>query len=282
MLDLYQFYRRSPLFLQNLMATGYGVKERLLRYGGKYQKFVDDLYKAQWWSLERLQALQNERLRELIDFCYAEIPYYQDLFKSLRLDPKDIRCQADLSQLPILEKDTVRAQPERFVPWRFSERLIPQTTGGTTGKPLHYFVTPTAIQYNYAAYEARFRNWAGVKFGEQMASINGKPIVPIETARPPFWRYNLAFNQVYLSAYHLNAENLPYYIQCLEKFKPKIIVGYVSTVHSLAKFILEQKSMGFIQPKAVLASSETLFDWMRTDIETAFNCKVLMDIASEN
>src|SRR5207253_1247659 len=201
-------------------------------------------------------------------------PYYRKIFSSLRLRPEDIRTVADLAHLPILEKETVREAPERFIPRQLPEKMIAQMTGGTTGKPLRYFVTPNAIQYNYAVYETRFRNWAGVKFGERMASINGKAVVPIEASAGPFWRYNLAFNQLYLSAYHLSDENLPSYIRRLQSFRPQVIVGYVSTVHAIARYIVSHNLAGLIRPKAVLVSSETLFDWLRADIETAFQCKV--------
>lgn len=267
-------YRHSPVFVQNAISTGYGLKERILRYGGHYKNFVHQLEESQWWSAEELEAYQDARLQKLINFCVQQVPYYQQVFSSLKLRPEDIRTAADLTQLPILEKEMVRNAPERFVPRELNEKRVPQTTGGTTGKPLHYFVTPTAVQYNYAVYETRLRNWAGVKFGERMASINGKPVVPIAAKDGPFWRYNLAFNQLYLSAYHLSDRNLPHYIRRLQEFKPRIIVGYVSTVHTIARYIIDNNLFGLIRPKAVLVSSETLFDWLRADIEAAFGCKV--------
>ena len=267
-------YRHSPVFVQNVISTGYGLKERLLRYGGEYKNCVHQLEQSQWWTSEELEAYQNVRLQKLIQFCVKEVPHYQQVFSSLGLGPEDIRCAADLAQLPILEKETVRDAPERFIPRHLNEKRVAQTTGGTTGKPLHYFVTPSAVQYNYALYETRFRNWAGVKFGDRMASINGKAVVPIETNEGPFWRHNLAFNQLYLSTYHLSDKNLPHYIRRLQEFKPRVIVGYVSSVHTIARYIIDNNLFGLIRPKAVLVSSETLFDWLRADIEAAFDCKV--------
>lgn len=157
---------------------------------------------------------------------------------------------------------------------RLRERSVPQSTGGTTGTPLRYFVTPSAMQYTYATYEVRFRRWAGVAMGDRMASINGRKIVPIAQAKPPFWRHNLAFNQIYLSAYHLSEEHVPAYVERLERFDPEVIVGYVSSVHLLAEHILRQGLTGVVRPRAVLVSSETLFPQMRADIEAAFGCPV--------
>src|SRR5437773_3390649 len=165
-------YRRSPVFVQNAIATGYGFQQRLLRHGGHYKSFVAKLEQSQWWTAQKLESYQNERLRALIKFCAEEVPYYREIFNTLRIRPENIRGVTDLNHLPLLEKETVRRHPELFVPRRLRERRLSQNTGGTTGKPLRYFVTPSAVQYNYAVYETRCWNWAGATFGERMASIN--------------------------------------------------------------------------------------------------------------
>lgn len=271
---LENLYQHSPIPFQNLMANLYGLQQTILRHGGNYQKYCLELNESQWWNVERLQEYQDERVRALVWFCYHQVPYYKKMFTTLGLLPSDIQTATDLKKLPILEKETVRDTPELFKPRQLSERIVPQTTGGTTGTPLRYFATPSAIQYNFATYEVRCRHWAGVKFRDRTATINGKIIVPIEQTKPPFWRHNVAFNQIYFSAYHLQAEYLPYYINRLHKFSPQVIVGYASTVHAIAKFIIEHDKIGIVSPKAVIVSSETLFDWARQDIETAFQCKL--------
>jgi phenylacetate-CoA ligase len=267
-------YRSSPVVLQNVAATAFGVRARALRYGGRFREFAAELEDAQWWAADRLQTHQDQRVREMVEFCVGHVPYYRDLFAHLGLTADSIRTAAALEQLPVLEKETVRAEADRFVPVGGGERLIASTTGGTTGTPLRFYVTPSAVQFNYAAYETRFRHWAGVRFGQRTASINGRVVVPGDQQAPPFWRHNLAFNQLYLSAYHLSEQNLPAYLAKLGRYRPEVVVGYVSTVHVLARHILERGLVGVVRPQAVLVSSETLFPWLRADIEAAFGCRV--------
>lgn len=274
MVDLKALYRQSPVAVQSLMVTAFGIHERRLRYGGRYKAFLDELSRGQWWSAEQLEAEQTSRLRALLRMASTRVPYYRDLFRDAGLSWNDIRSSADLAALPFLDKETVRSQPQRFVPERLSERLIASTTGGTTGTPLRYVVTPSALQYSYATYEARFRNWAGVRFGERMASVNGQVIVPIEQQAPPFWRRNLAFNQLYLSAYHMKDAHLGHYVDRLRRFDPVVVVGYVSSIHLLARYVLDKGLVGAVRPRAVLVSSETLFPWLRSEIETAFGARV--------
>src|SRR5690349_3065915 len=94
-------YQRSPILLQHVMASGYGLKQRLIRYGGRYQEYCRELDRSQWWMVGELQECQNSRLQALIDFCYTQVPYYRNLFDSLDLRPENIRTVDDLSKLPI-------------------------------------------------------------------------------------------------------------------------------------------------------------------------------------
>ena len=272
--SMLRIYERSPVFLQNAMLNAYGVKERRLRHHGRYHAYLDEVRRTEWLSAEELEADQSARLRRLVSHCEERIPYYRDLFSELGLAAADIAHEGDLKKLPVLEKEEIRRAPERFCVDGSSRGLLARTTGGTTGTPLRYFVTPEAVQFNYAIYEARFRNWAGVSFGERMSSMNGRVIVPSHQSGPPYWRRNYAFNQQYLSIYHLTPENLPSYVKAMSKFQPAVIVGYPSAVHLLATHILASEQQGVITPKAVLLSSETLFPWMRSDIEQAFQCRV--------
>lgn len=269
-----RIYARSPVFVQNAMATGYGLRQRMLRNGGEFARYFRELSDQQWLSADELQALQDAALRRTITFAATNVPYYRDLFARLRLRPEDIRTSADLRVLPFLDKGIVQREGNRLRPDRVEVPAVAQTTGGTTGRPVPYFTSPSCIQFNYATYEARFRRWAGVEFGDRMVTINGKPIVPMTQSGPPYWRHNLAFNQLYVSAYHLSDENLPGIIERMAAFEPRVIVAYTSAAHRIARFMNDMGWSGRVRPHAVLVSSETVFDWQRADMERAFGCKV--------
>lgn len=273
MVSLAELYGRAPVPLQNAMATGYGVREFSRRYTGGFRRIVAELEQHQWADPEELEADQLRRLRDLLTWCGQEVPHYRDLFRELGFAPGDVHHVSDLAALPLLEKETVRADPERFLP-DHPGRLVAQTTGGTTGTPLRYWATLDAVRFNYATYEARSRRWAGVRLGDRMASLHGQPIVPADDQDGPFWRHNYAFNQLYLSVYHLNPTTLPAYVDALERFAPRVVVGYLSAVHRIATHLLETGGQGRVLPAAVMVSSETLTTAARHDIESAFGCRV--------
>ena len=44
-------------------------------------------------------------------------------------------------------------------------------------------------------YLVRHRSRFGFEFGDKHLSFTGKPVVPLEQIKPPFWRWNKIFNQ---------------------------------------------------------------------------------------
>lgn len=267
-------YERSPVAVQNVMATAYGARELRRRHSGAYRRLTDELATRQWWSAERLAEDQLTRLRSMVEFCGERVPHYRDLFATVGFDPRDLRRIEDLPVLPLLDKEQVRAEPERFRPVAPRPTTVAQTTGGTTGTPLRYWATLDAVRFNYATYEARSREWAGVRLGDRVASLHGQPIVPRGQAGGPYWRYNLAFRQLYLSVYHLNDKTVSSYVEALGRFGPEVVVGYTSAVHRLARHLVDAGDLGRIRPRAVMVSSECLLPGARADIELAFGCRV--------
>lgn len=271
---LNEVYQRLPVPGQNLFASGYGLRELSRRHRGGYARAVADLERRERWSPEQLVRDQAARVRSMATWCATRVPHYRDVFAELGLSPEEVDSPSVLSVLPTLEKEAVRSEPERFLPDGPRPRLVPQTTGGTTGTPVRYWATLDAVRANYATYEARCRRWAGARLGQRLASFHGQPIVPERQRGGPYWRRNPAFHQTYFSVYHLNQDTIGEYLDELARFRPEVIAGYTSAVHRIAVGMIDAGQVGRIRPAAVIVSSETLTPVMRRDMETAFGCRV--------
>ena len=241
-----------------------GIASRTLREGRSLRRLLTELEANERLPLEVLQARQNELLRAHVCRAGRNVPYYRDLFARLGLSPEDIQTVEDLQRLPILEKEDVRGQEERFVDptvrWTFKA-----TTSGTTGKPLRLFRDYHNVNLENAALW-RQRRWAGYDLGQRRATLRGDLIVPGERARPPFWVHLPATRQLLMSSYHMSEAFLPDYLARLRAFRPDAVEAYPSSAYRLA-FFMAQHGEEPLGVKGVFTSSETVFDHQLAVIE---------------
>lgn len=267
-----RLYLSSPAALQNLMVTAYGVESRLQRFGKRYEHWVEFLERSERFSEEELQAYQDERVADLIRHAYERVPYYRRVMDERRLTPQDIRTVAHLAKLPILTKDLVRKHLREMIAEGESlERLKASPTSGTTGSPfVVYWDRETDVLWNVMIW--RHRRWAGIRFGERYGTFLGRVVVPTGVDRRPFWRYNLAWNQIVFSSFHLSPKHFGAYIDTLQRSGIVAIEAYPSTAYILA---LGLESAGVRVPlRAVFTSSEPLLQVQRELIEDRFQTSV--------
>jgi len=86
-------------------------------------------------SREKLDALRDQRIRDIVRHAVRHVPYYRDWFAREGIDPHAIKCAADLDRLPLLDKELIRAQPRLFVADNVRHTLS-FLTSGSTGTPI--------------------------------------------------------------------------------------------------------------------------------------------------
>ncbi len=263
-------YKKSPVFLQNVLLNVKAAELYFERYGRKFDEVYEEFSRNQFLSESEMICYQEEKLKKLVRHAYSTVPYYKAVFDKVKLVPDDIRTLDDLSKIPILTKNDIKKNFKQLIS-KNSGKLKHGHTSGTTGTPLDLaYDIHTCVVHHVADW--RQKEWAGLHMGQPYASLQGRVICPTEQMDPPFWRKNFINNQLFLSSFHLKKENLPYYFDKLKKDNIEFIEGYPSTIFTLASY-LEATNQRF-PLKAVLTSSETLFDIQREKIEEFFECKV--------
>lgn len=277
---MYNLYNLAPVWMQNVMVSSYGVYLKRLRYGGRYDSCFKRLLDAPWECRQDFDELEARMLQRMIRHCYENVPYYRGLFDDYGIQPSRIQDRNDLRNIPLLEKEEVRRNPEQFLSKNVGRRgLHIAYTSGSTGTPIKLYQSDETIQWLYACHSI-VRRWAEIGAGARRASFGGRLVVHKELVHAPFWRFNLAENQLLFSSYHLNERNLPQYADRLVKFQPAEIIGYPSAIYLIARHLLE-RNIATVRPIAVLTNSETLYSWHRETIEKAFHCPVFDWYCSE-
>jgi phenylacetate-CoA ligase len=270
-----RIYAKSPVWLQNIGISAYGLVWRNRRFGGSFSRQVDEYRSHEGYSKKDWEEYQTKSLRSLLPYTVAQVPYYRESLRDVPGYPefRDFTLE-DLINIPILTKEDIRKCPQKFIAEDINPKKIHYYfTSGTTGTPLAIAFTTDSHREWSAIYETRVREWAGVNYKMSRSMIGGRLVVPKAEAQPPFWRYNVIEHQLYMSAFHISPENAQHYAAALNHYKPDYLVGYASSHYFLARLFLAQ---GIIvhKPQAVLTSSENLTDEMRQVIQKVYDCQV--------
>jgi phenylacetate-CoA ligase len=251
---------------RNRFLIGYYLKRpAVLRAYKEIEKLKNkDLY--------FLKEYQNKQLRKLISYAVNEIPYYRDLFASLKLSIYDIRTTEDLTKLPILTKEIIKKNPQSFIAKNFKEKVIKGSTGGSTGVPLKYLLSNEDFSRGTALLLRGFE-FGGYRLGDSMSIIAGSSLVsnkqPLKTKLQDW-----VMNFHHYSSYGMGEKELYDYYVHLNNSKPKFLRGYASSLYILAKFIKQNDLPLKHRFQAIYSTSEKLFNNQRKVIESVFDTKV--------
>ena len=270
-------YDRSPIFFQNFMATIYGYKVKRNRYGKTYYDYLKYLDKIHKYSREELETLQFNELMKLLNNTVEKSKFYRELYEGI--DINSFKSIDDLKKLPMVTKEMIRQNIDDVITIPKSGASV-SNTGGTTGKSLTVYNRPEDIQkrmatLDYFKMKHGFRNMEMKK-----ATFMGKHIVPPTQKKKVFWRYNAATKQMVYSSFHITEENIPYYIESLNKFQPQAMDGFPSSMYDIASYMLRNNIRFDFKPLAVFSTAETVTPEHREVIEKAFGAKVRDQYAS--
>lgn len=245
--------------------------KKFIRQGITFKQILRDLQESQYFSAEQLEEMQNQKLKDIIEHCYKNVPYYREIFDKLNLKPEDIKTKKDLEKLPLLDKHIVIKNYGKLIAKNKNKFFcnIGQTSG-TTGTPLNLRRDYHSINFENAIVNRFYSNVADLK--SKKITLRGEIIVPIKRQKPPFWKYNQANNELLMSSYHLSNKTAKIFIDKIKHFNPQIIYAYPSAIYLLAQHFdnLQEK----IKIDAIFTSSEKLETEKREFIEKVFNCKI--------
>jgi phenylacetate-CoA ligase len=265
-------YGRLPAPLQHVAITAYGYTWRRRRLGGRFREYRDG-YAQRLRAPELVAPWQARRLAELLAIAW-EAPHYRASFEAAGLTRADLaRIQpADLTCLPIVDKDAVRRAPDSFCPGGAPGRgAATYSTSGSTGTPLTVYNDSDDLRRAMALRDAWYGELAGVTYAQPRATFSGRRVEPASDSEGPFHRYNLAERQVYFSPYHLGPATVARYVEALQRHRPVWLTGYAGAIDELARLALEQ---GLTCPplRAVITAAEPVPPGLRDHVRRAFGC----------
>jgi phenylacetate-CoA ligase len=272
-----KIYDNSPVFSQNIMVSVSGYQRNITRYGKAYYDYLKFLADFDTWPLDKKLEYQRQELIKFISYANKNSKFYRRLYQGI--DIASIKSIEDLKVLPIVDKEMLRENIADVVTIS-RQGAVEGHTGGTTGKSLVVLMTPEDMMKRMAMLD-HFKARVGFEHLKmKRATFNAKHIVPPNQKKKVFWRYNAACKQMIYSSFHLTEENMKYYVENLNKFKPHAIDGFFMSMCDIAGYIERHNIKLEFQPIAIFPTSETLTHSGRELLERVFKCKIYDQYAS--
>ena len=237
------------------------------------RKYMSDLEKSQWFSMDEIREIQEKKLRHLIKYAYESVPYYHRMFRKNKLNLNDIKSLEDLAKLPILSRNEVRNEFDVLMSTTYPRKKMRYgCTGGSTGEPINFYTTRENRHWSNAARYLAWR-WAGFEIGDKIAQVFG-----LHLDQPVFQSIKGKIEgkikrRIALDAYEMSEKAIDKFVQKMKRVDPKIFYGNATSVANLAKYIQDKGIEGF-HMKSVIIDSMSLFEREVRMIERVFGCKV--------
>ena len=264
-------YDSSPRLLRRTIGHVYSKMPIQMQYQIRYGKVFRDTYEflqnSQWWSRDRLEEYQLEKLNMLLKHAYENVPYYRKCFDERGLKPRDIQDFEDIKKLPCMTKELFQRHFKEIIAKNTDFRGVHLShTSGTTGRSLEFYEdnVTSAIELAFI-----LQQWGRVGFvvGDTRAMLRGAPRdIPVT--------YEPVEKVLYLSPVDINEERAKEYLKALEKYKVKFLHGYPSAIAVFASVILHFGIPVKVHLRAVLFASEIVYEWERRVVEEVFSCRV--------
>ena len=262
-----KIFKKQPFFIKKLY---YNLVPFEKRYGEDFIKTYNFIMETKDWSLDKLKNYQFEQLKQILIHSKVNVPYYKNLFNLYDIKVESFQDFDDLKKIPLLTKDIIINNFENLIAQNYkNKKLFKIKTSGSTGKKLEFFITDDVFKKE-AAFILR-------AYKEHGATLYDKPSIWLRRYTPSeenkkLWNYDYELRRLYMSAYHINQNSLNDYLNEINKKKYHTLVGYPSSIYSLACLLEESKKN--INIEAIHVASEMMLPQWKEKIESVFGLKV--------
>ena len=256
-----------PRFIQHTAITLFNTYQYKVRHSGEYKELRD--YYAQVDSLDTFELTQEVELKK--SKFFKHIKDHSEWYKNF-----DFK---DLTLLPILEKSDIINNLDQIKTIEEKDGLV-SLTGGTTGASMKVIYTNTDVRERFAILD-HFRAQHGYKLGEKTAWFSGKNLISEADITKGLCSHYDFINKIrFYSTFHINERNFDIYWKSLNKFKPKFIVGFPSSVYEVCK-MADSKGLHLTHKvKVFFTTAETVLPQHREVINRVMGCKLVDQYAS--
>ena len=209
------------------------------------------------WPRERLIALRDARVRDLVRGAYADVPAVRAALDAAGVGPDDVRTASDLVRLPLTTKDALRAAGRgALARWADPAACASHRTSGSSGEPLVTYATPL---------EERTRSLVRLRALLAMGLRPRDRLVVLGPAEAHRRRLHERLGVFWCDNVSLLL-SIDDQIRCLRAWSPTILWVYPTVLRALLDR-LDGRLSRVCRPRLVISSAEVLDDVLRRALD---------------
>ncbi len=256
-----------------ISALHRAANEARLRKAGLAAPLADALA-TERKSRAAIEGIQSEKLRRLIAHAAATVPFWRARFPAQGFDPFKVRSIADLSRLPLLEKEDLRARSDALLmAGRPDPEWIKNASGGSTGTPV-VFYQDREYHRRMLADQLRHITWTGVPWWAARAFVWGSDRDSHDHDGATGRLKDVLAGVHYLNSFKARDEDYRDFAQECRRARVPILIGYASSLDHFARVVEASGAPSAWRPSAIQSSAERLTPEMRERIERVFGARV--------
>ena len=183
--------------------------------------------------------------------------------------------------LPVwTREDQCRLMAQPDYPSQVPPHSFVHSTGGSTGQPMHFYVTRESYEWRRAVSDRGY-SWAGAEEGRKSFYVWGTPV-----EQPPllkqlrFGIHHLLERRTYFDSFHFDDERKKSCCDLINKNKPETLVGYAGNLVELARFVEQDPNVLQWRVRAIVTAAEGLHPGQRDLLEGTLGDEVFLSYGS--
>lgn len=248
--------------------------------GNRVREIKKELIKHQ--CSDDLMNIQRDRLEKLLIHCINNVKFYKNIGITEQ-EIKDNPYEVLEKKIKPMNKIEFRDIRDDLLAENISEeKRMKNMTGGTSGIPTYFYMTREQVE-TYEAARFRGLSWYGIDEGSKSIMIWANPF---DLSKNELKKYQLKDkylkNRQILSLHNVSSEEMCEYVELINKEKPEFIYGYAVMIATYAKVIEENGYEIKCPLKAVVTTSEMIYEEDKIIIERVFKCKVVSEYGAKD
>jgi len=230
-----------------------------------------------FWPRERIEQLQQHRLRSMIQHAYDTVPFYRQVMEERHWRPQDFKNVTDLNALPLLDDSLVWSNLEQFMSSQYTRRpMLNVHTSGTYSKIQKPIYWDRLNALRRLAYNERDRavlnKLLGQGWGQNQLFL--LPEVSVSSIIRKFWdRQILTHRSLALRSFFSPEKPFDEVVAFMNTIKPQVVFSYGSYAEEFFRFLADRRHP-IALPKIWMYGGDMLSERGRELIEKDFGCIV--------